>query len=311
MRACWYTGGMLALLLFGGGAAWYRYVVQERVGADAPPSFRVLSSQEEALAPISLDRFFVGAELAWSSQEEIVSTDVCPHTGQVQPLLLLPHYAPVGKPLRQTVQAWRACAGWEPRRLVILSPDHRRILASGFGVGTSLYRLGEREWSTHLQDREALRRLAGQDLGEELGAEHGIGVPLAMLLDTFPRAESVVPIVISSRATQEELLPLERQLRVWMQDSSTLVVLSADFAHYIDLERAQMNDARSQVWLERGMADAFWGVGDAYTDHGRGIWLMGRLAGSSSWYRYAHKTSVDVGGSPQEVSTFFFGWWIK
>lgn len=300
----------MGVLALGAGALIWRGQQQEEVGRGPSPLF---ADQRLEASPqtIVLDRLFVGAEAAWGVPIRESITGACEASGVAEPILVLPHYAPVGRLMRETIHAWKQCAGQTPRRLVVISPDHRGVLASGVGTSALAYRLGTETWGMAQEDGEALRKVGVREMGEVVGAEHGVGVPLAMLLSEFPATESVVPLVVSARATQTELRAIETVMRAWKEEGETLFVLSVDFSHYLALEDAQERDRASQTWLERGQAERFWHANDAYTDNGKGLWLILRLAGGARWYRARYQTSVDVGGAPSNVSTFFFGWWER
>lgn len=299
--------GVLAL---GAGILMWRDKRQEEVGRVPSPLF---ADQRLEVSPqsILLDRMFVGAEAAWGVPMSGSVTEVCASRGIAEPFLVLPHYAPVGRLMRETIQAWKQCASHTPRRLVVISPDHRGVLASGVGTSALAYHLGAESWSMAQEDGEALREAWVREMGHMIGAEHGMGVPLAMTLSEFPSTESVVPLVVSARATQAELRAIEGVLHAWKDEGETLFVLSVDFSHYLALGDAQERDRASQEWLERGQGERFWHANDAYTDNGKGLWLMLRLTDGARWHRAGYQTSVDVGGTPSNVSTFFFGWWER
>lgn len=299
--------GVLAL---GAGILMWRDQQQEEVGRVPSPLFAD-QSLEVSPQSISLDRMFAGAEAAWGVPMSGSATEACVSRGVAEPLLVLPHYAPVGRLMRETIHAWKQCTGQTPRRLVVMSPDHRGVLASGIGTSALTYQLGAESWFMAQEDGAALREAGVREMGYMIGAEHGIGVPLAMTLSEFPSSESVVPLVVSTRATQAELRAIEEVLRAWKEEGETLLVLSVDFSHYLALGDAQDRDRTSQEWLERGQGERFWHANDAYTDNGKGLWLMLRLADGARWYRAHYQTSVDVGGAPSNVSTFFFGWWER
>ncbi len=302
-------GGLCALLVFGVIAGLTRVNYFAKIKGKSHIAKTVPEPTPDAVATsaaIRVDSFLVDVPSLWR-QEPV--PDPCPG-GNPLPILVLPHYIPLHARIQRTLATWKACAA-DPsiRRVVVVSPDHRHRLAGGvatFSGSGYLTPLGEIAVDPDTRSQLAAN---GVRLDEALfREEHGVGVFPAFIKQAFPEA-TLVPIVISARATQAEVLALGEVLRPVLDDGSTLVVISADFSHYLSHSEADRRDRELATALERRDAAFIWATRDAHTDFGRGLWLGMRLAGSASFRRLGWVNSAEIGGPASYTTSFWFGWW--
>ncbi len=273
--------------------------------SDRPPSD---SSPDKGRlgGTISITPFFRGIqEPVWNERLFVSNQPLSSEKRSPQkpclPLLVLPHYAPVFREMERALDAHRACSSLSPKRVVVISPNHDQALEKGFATAHITFTSPRWELKTHDEAIVQLLHAGAQDLPELLREEHGVAVPLTLTRATLFSLEQVVPIVLSRSITQEEARSLANVLREWMKDGTTLVVISADFSHYLPLNQAKRRDGETHNWLTTRNQDALWLARDTHTDFGRGLWLALELAGEASWKRY---TAFDT-----TQTTFFTGWW--
>ena len=308
-RAVRLSGGLCALLVFTLGAGYvYRYFLpnpKEIPAAD-------LVGLEPAIASTStlirVDPFLLDAPFFWR-QEAVPES--CPE-GEPLPILVLPHYIPLYDRIQRTLATWKVCAASVPvRRVIVIGPDHRQRLErgvatlSGSGYATPLGEVAI--------DEEIRSRLIAQGIQQTdalFRDEHSVGVFPMFVKQRFPEA-TLVPIVFSARATQAEAERVGDVLRPLLDDGSTLVIISADFSHYLTRPEADRHDRELAAAIARRDAAFIWAARDPHTDFGRGLWLALRLAGDASFRRVAWVNSADVGGPVARTTSFWFGWWER
>ena len=224
----------------------------------------------------------------------------------LRPVVFLGHYAPAVPRLEQLLAAWKVCASRAIKHVVILSPDHQRLVKTGFVTSDRGYRLQGRDIPLNANRAEELAPIGGAT-STLFTHEHGVGVPLAMVARTFSSLPAVKPIVISSASTEDELVALLDLLHVWEQDGETLIVFSVDFSHYLPLKEAQQHDEATMRAFASRDASYMWKASDDAADFGRGLWLLMSLANDEDIKVHQQFSTVDLGGSPAYTTTFLAG----
>ncbi len=302
-------GGLCALLVLGVLASTTpeRFFPKIKEKSDHPvPVLGSIPTSTSTL--IRVDPFLLDAPFFW--REEAVP-EVCPERDPT-PILVLPHYIPLHQRIQQTLATWKACVPSQSiRRIVILSPDHRQRLAGGVAT------LSASGYATPLGDiavdENARTLLLNQGIRETEALfrdEHGVGVFPVFLKQAFPQA-TILPIVISAQATRAEVETVGRVLRPFIEDGSTLVIVSADFSHYLTRPEADRHDQEMAAAFARRDEAFVWAARDAHTDFGRGLWLALRLTGDASFHRLDWVNSADIGGPVAYTTSFWFGWWER
>ncbi len=129
-------------------------------------------------------------------------------------------------------------------RVVIIGPNHYYPNDSAFLSTTRNYTTPfgnvdvDEDTITHLI-KKGLVELSPHTLEEE----HSISSLVPYVASYFPDAE-IVPIIVSARATEEELQVLSDFL-AQNDFSNTIVIASVDFSHHLYSNAAQIHDARS------------------------------------------------------------------
>lgn len=229
-----------------------------------------------------------------------------------QPVLVLPHYGPAYRSIEQTLSTWTACRreGAPIKRVIVIGPDHHRMVPTGSSTLSAegyLSPLG-----TVLVDAEVRGLLVEQGAQSSktlFTNEHGVGLFPVLIKQWFPEA-TFTPLVISSTAKKEELTPLSTAIKKEMEKGDVLVIITADFSHYLAKEIADARDQETRAAFEKKNLPFFWSARDDHTDFGRGIWFGWQLAGDASSFQIVELlNSVDMGGPRNNTTSFFLGWW--
>jgi len=196
-------------------------------------------------------------------------------------VVVVPHYWPAGhmiaaalRDLAATPPSSRAgiaanlaaaadTPGW--RRVVLLGPDHPR-------AGPRVAYTASADWATPYgrvaADRQAVAALRATgllvDAPRLMALEHGVAGLLPALARLLPGA-AVVPLAVRSDARQTEVARLAAAVGALLEPT-TVVVVSADFAHDVTPRQARINDARSLRALRSLDTGTVLGFGDAHVD---------------------------------------------
>ncbi len=304
-------GGLCALLVFVAvGSLSLRGLVAKR-----KTPFRTTEAVPEPVVEppvtstwIRVDPFLLDAPPFWRRQ---AVPDPCPSRDPL-PILVLPHYIPLYSHIQKALATWSACARGGPiRRLVIISPDHHQRLTGGAATFSgSGYQTPLGEVPVDIGLRSLLEANGIPSVDGQFHDEHGVGVFPVFIRQAFPGA-TVLPIMISARATQSEVETVGEMLRPFVEDGTALILISADFSHYLTRPEADRHDQALEAAFARRDTTFVWAARDAYTDFGRGLWLGMRLAGNASFRLLERVNSAEIGGSAVRTTSFWFGWWER
>ncbi len=133
-------------------------------------------------------------------------------------------------------------------RVILISPNH-------FNIGKSWVIGSEKSWETpfgmlyadagmssHLKDGVFF----GQDIFER---EHGIRNILPFVKEYFPQA-AVVPLALRDGFSDEGVDALAQRL-AQLSSPHTILIVSADFSHYLDWNFSRFHDAKAKEILSR------------------------------------------------------------
>lgn len=133
-----------------------------------------------------------------------------------------------------------AASGGRYDRVILLSPDHYKLVAGGFATSAGGM---DTPFGHLLGDAEAARKLLAQDAFEahpDIGIEHGLSGVAPFIKAFFPDAR-ILPVVASIYATEADWQAVSDALLA-LVDDRTLIVQSTDYSHYLPLPAALQRD---------------------------------------------------------------------
>ncbi len=295
--------GLCVLALVGVGIFIQRTTHEEK----SIEELKVLTIAAPTSTWVPVAPFLVGAPSFWTSDPV---TGPCP-ASRAEPLLILPHYIPAHARTERALAAWKACSSMpEVKRVIVVSPDHYRRLTTGLatlaadGYDTPL---GTISTDPNLQAKFAEKGIRAQT--DLFYAEHGAGAFPVFIKQFFPEA-TFTPLVISAQATQQQVRTAADILRAELAASSTLVIVTADFSHYLSQDLSDRKDQETLAAISKRDASFLWGARDDHSDLGRGLWLALQLASPSSVFHvYDTLNSAELGGDRGRTTGFVWGWW--
>ena len=155
--------------------------------------------------------------------------------------LIVPHHLLAADLM---ARGFKAASAGSYDRIVMLAPDHFHAVSGGFGTTRAGF---ETIYGTVETDAAAVEMLkAGSDLIKErdtLAHEHGLVALMPFVKHFFP-ATPVVTLISAVDTTPEQWRALADALSRLVSDR-TLVVLSADFSHYLPMAQAVLRDQES------------------------------------------------------------------
>ncbi len=124
------------------------------------------------------------------------------------------------------------------QRIILLSPNH-------FHIGNSWIVSSKRDWETPFgrleTDKTALEQLDGVLVGRNiLEREHGVRNILPFIREYFPEA-LVIPLALEDGFPDRNADTLAQELSR-LSDDHTLLIVSADFSHYLDTNFSRLHD---------------------------------------------------------------------
>ncbi len=163
-------------------------------------------------------------------------------------ILVVPHAGYVySGPVAATGYAALQTAGEGVERVVVIGPSHFVGFAGLATAGAVAFAtpLGEVPVDPDLTGRfEAMRRVHARPAAHD--REHSLEVQLPFLQLTLP-AVSVVPVLTGDADPVAAAAVVDEAL----QSEDTVVIVSSDLSHYLDLEAARRADSRTASAVER------------------------------------------------------------
>lgn len=194
-----------------------------------------------------------------------------------------------------------SAVGWQPQRVVILSPSHRY----GFsGIAFPSHEVFATPLGPLAIDREACSTLAAAGLAHEDDAahdnEHGIETQLPFIRTLWPEAR-IVPLVCGAVPERQVAAAIDA-----LDQPGTLVVISSDLSHFLTQGEAQEKDAETARLVETGNS------GDLTSAHACGStglngWLRSRAGQASKALRLGLGDSAAV--SDDRARVVGYGAW--
>jgi MEMO1 family protein len=219
--------------------------------------------------------------------------------------VVVPHHLLAGE---ITAQMLKTASGRKISTIVLIGPNHeniggRIVLSAGVDYETAF---GKVESNPSLTG--SLNRFFMQQ--ENAGAfrnEHSIGAIAPFVKYYFPRAK-ILPIILSSNAGEKEA----QKLAAWLGKNipkDSLVVLSADFSHYLNRTRAALSDKITEDQIKTANIEKIVKFNNDYVDTPGGlatIVLYARRAGFIPEI-VRHNFSEDFSKNKTDTTTSYFG----
>jgi poly-gamma-glutamate synthesis protein (capsule biosynthesis protein) len=152
-------------------------------------------------------------------------------------------------------RGFRCASGGSYERIILLSPDHFRRSRLPFATtrGTFATVFGDVPCDDAAIGSllEACSKVTESAL---FAKEHGVHAVLPFIARFFPKAK-IVPVALRIDSKREDWMTLVDALAP-LVDSSTLIVQSTDFSHYLDHGKARRHDQQTLNTLALGDAEA-------------------------------------------------------
>jgi MEMO1 family protein len=219
--------------------------------------------------------------------------------------VIVPHHLLAGE---ITAQMLKTASGRKISTIVVIGPNHenvggRIVMPAGVDYETSFGKV-EPDKSLALRLNRYLKQKENADAFK---SEHSIGAIAPFVKYYFPRAK-ILPIILSSNAGEKEA----QKLAGWLGKNipkDSLVVLSADFSHYLDRTRAAMNDKITEDQIKTANIEKIVKLNNDYVDTPGGlatIALYARMAGFIPEIA-RHNFSEDFSRNKTDLTTSYFG----
>lgn len=147
-------------------------------------------------------------------------------------------------------ELFRTASGRAADTVYLVGPNHRDLGAERLATARLRWETMFGEVAT--ADDRVAELAAGLGIGEfavPYEAEHSVGALVPFVDHYFPGAK-IVPVVVSSTATRQDVERLAVWLAAQVSDRS-LMVFSIDFSHYLREEEAALRDAETRAYIER------------------------------------------------------------
>jgi AmmeMemoRadiSam system protein B len=195
-------------------------------------------------------------------------------------------------------------------RFILLSPDHWQGASAPLMTGRMIYHVGERTIPTDEAGIDRLQNAVPVVIADAqpFVMEHGVGALIPFLARTHSDA-TVLPIIVSGKLSSAESEVLVNWLRTEVVRSGTLLIVSTDLSHYLDLHQALQNDDQTLRALEGSDHTFFDRVNDDFTDNGTSLSAAIQALAPSRFTLLQRGHSVAYGGSPGYTTTYATGLW--
>lgn len=159
--------------------------------------------------------------------------------------LIVPHFAPVSSMTEDALKQVTTT----PDLIILIGPNHYE--AGAFPITTGVYQSQtfHHDASFDTAKMQALVALGIVQKNESvISGDHSIGTPLPLIFSRFPNAK-VIPVILKYHQSPQNIEKLLRGLES-ISTSSTLIVASLDFSHYLSSDIAPIKDAQTQKYIE-------------------------------------------------------------
>lgn len=139
----------------------------------------------------------------------------------------------------------------KPSTIILVGPNH--LEAGEYKVLS-----GTNSWNTQYGVIDTDRKIVG-DLVEKnlvqindkvLEEDQSVSAPMSFIAFFMPYAK-VVPLLLSSRMTNDDLISLSDSMGDLLKDENIVLVSSVDFSHYLSFDEAQARDLESITSIKK------------------------------------------------------------
>jgi len=214
---------------------------------------------------------------------------------------IVPHHLPTASPMLDNFYLRLKQTRPDIKTFVVIGPDHfekcrQKFVTTDESVNTMFGRL--------TVDQKIFVVLRSAGIKKEAGCfrgEHAIGVQANYIKKFFPRAQ-IVPVLLSYSAQKQNF---EKPIQALMKNKVDIFVIqSTDFSHYINADKANVNDRLSSKWLKELNSGSFT---LKQVDSPGTMKLILQLAKTLKLKPEIidHKNSFDLGGSFTNTTSYF------
>jgi MEMO1 family protein len=194
----------------------------------------VLGKSSENSEVIELTEMFFNDELFGNA---ILSQENTKGVGNIK-AIVVPHHLVAADSIAKII---KMSSGRPIDQIIIIGPNHEN-------AGVCAVNTVSAEWATPFgnvsTDDELVSDLAAstacQDGIEVFNHEHSVGAIMPFIKYYLPDA-SVVPVSLSSYTDMEKIEGLVDWIKI-NQSENSLIIVSVDFSHYLDINEADAND---------------------------------------------------------------------
>ncbi|HPF95107.1 MAG TPA: AmmeMemoRadiSam system protein B [bacterium] len=219
------------------------------------------------------------------------------------------HHALAADLIAQSARLLKKCRP-DIETIVIISPDHFYRGAHSITTANPSYETS----SVTIKTNEILLNQLRQEvpvMGFEQAVflkEHGIAALIPFYAHEFPDVE-ILPVTVKGRISEEDADLFIKWLEKVLQDSKTMVLISADMSHYLDKEQALKNDQITLEALDENNATFFATASDDYIDSGVQVSLLLRALKNTTWHLSQQKISTDYTNDQANTTSYITGFW--
>lgn len=197
----------------------------------------------------------------------------------------------------------------ETKRLIVISPDHFYAGTGSMTTALVSYQTESTIVKTSSSLSSSLLASVSNVVDESFPfkREHGIGA----VIPFFVQDHSIefVPILIKGRIIESDATALSAWLKETMQDSSNLVVISADMSHYLSKEETLKNDEQTIKALRTNDRAFFSKATDDYLDSGTQVAMLLDALEKTTFHLIGHAISTDYTNDQTNTTSYIVGVW--
>jgi len=218
--------------------------------------------------------------------------------------IIVPHHLVASDFIAEMI---KMASGRDIKKVVVIGPNHNN-------VGTSAITTLKADWDTPFGLVEYDSFLVDSffsDLGVYSGMEifeneHSIG-GIMPFIKYYLKEAKIIPLVVSSYATQSDIDGLEK----WLDDNldkNTLLIYSIDFSHYLSKSQADRNDGMTKEFILNGDVGEILRLNNDFVDSPQILALSLMRAKNNNLETNIRKISNSfdfTSVNPQETTSYF------
>ncbi len=248
---------------------------------------------------------------------EVVNSDLFQEEGGIPvKVMIAPHHLMAEDLIRDVfgrVSELNQVASSQVKRVILVSSSHSE-------KGNDWVITADQTWDERFSelkiDQAVSKSLQSQDLAQvenpDFRGEHGIENLLPFIQKSFPQAQ-VLPLMIKSGYSSSQVKKLAQGLEELDQDGQTLLILSADFSHYLDQNWARFHDQKSLEVISNFDLEQVYSLD---VDCPEGLYLTLQMAQSQGAEQFNFLQNANSGeladqALPGEVTSYITGFFTS